>query len=511
MNLAPAPAGLRPEEVALLVSELAPSLIGARIEKVVDYAPGPASEAFVLRLSKAKERFELMFTVRAGYCRVHLLPDKAPAAARPSDKAMALRELLRGGIVESIDQPQGDRVFRLVVTLHREGQGLRRALILELFGNRGRGVVVDRDRRRIRWAVGRGGVEINRDYRYPEPPPKKPSDFATLPFEPTRLIPDDARGTPHAFNFALSRHMAECERVGDFELSRDRASRRVRDEVKKQRRLLSHLGGDLGEAEQWQKYEQRGELVKAELHRLSRGDTSVEVINYFDPEMPKIEIPLDPKLTPVENVERCFRRARKGKRSVSQVEERRDRCQSVIDRLVEVGQQLSELNLESGLHPEAIIKPVQGLLPREKANAGKPGGRKKQQQKAGPRRFRSRQGFEILSGRSSRENDRLTLTVARGNDLFFHRAHQPGPHVILRVPPGKVAAPESIEDASFLAGYLAGWRGPANTMVHWCPTKYIRKPKGLPPGKVLLDRPREFLVRYQPELLEKLTISEPAP
>ena len=113
-----------------------------------------------------------------------------------------------------------------------------------------------------------------------------------------------------------------------------------------------------------------------------------------------------------------------------------------------------------------------------------------------------------MSGRTARENDRLTLSVAHGNDLFFHLASRPGPHVILRVPRGQQVAPESLEDAAFLAAYLAGWRGPSPVLVHWTEVKYVRKPKGSAPGKVSISREREYRVRYQPERLADLVLPD---
>ncbi len=78
--------------------------------------------------------------------------------------------------------------------------------------------------------------------------------------------------------------------------------------------------------------------------------------------------------------------------------------------------------------------------------------------------------------------------------------------MILRVPRGRNASPESIEDAAFLAGYLSGWRGPGAATVHWTEVKFVRKPKRAPVGTVLLSRDREYRVPYRPELLEKLVV-----
>ena len=96
--------------------------------------------------------------------------------------------------------------------------------------------------------------------------------------------------------------------------------------------------------------------------------------------------------------------------------------------------------------------------------------------------------------------------MARGNDLFFHIANRPGPHVILKVPRGRTAAPESIQDAAFLAAYLSGWRGPHETLVQWTEAKYVRRARGQKPGAVFLNRTRDHRVSYTPDLLARLVV-----
>ena len=45
-------------------------------------------------------------------------------------------------------------------------------------------------------------------------------------------------------------------------------------------------------------------------------------------------------------------------------------------------------------------------------------------------------------------------------------------------------------------------------MVHWTEAKYVRKPKGFPPGKVLIEREREFLVSTREGGLSTLTVED---
>src|SRR4030095_16704430 len=84
-----------------------------------------------------------------------------------------------------------------------------------------------------------------------------------------------------------------------------------------------------------------------------------------------------------------------------------------------------------------------------------PGGSRRAPRAPAPRgparRFLSGEGFEILVGRSARDNDELTLRMGKGNDLFLHVSGRPGSHVIVRSVPGKTFPLGTILDAPRLA------------------------------------------------------------
>ncbi len=491
----PAPRGLRPEEVSLLIEELSAVMDGARLEKVFDHGPF----GIVLRITtRALGRVTLLLSTRPGFSRFHVLVDPPTTPAKPTEPVMILREYLRGGVIVGIDQPGGDRLVRLRIRVRRDDVVRERSLVLELFGRGGRLIAFESECRTVRWTAGRGGIELGHSYRFPSAPPKK--EQAGLPFQPELLIDPECRGEPLAFNHALSLRMVEAERRADYDEELQGLTRRVRVESKRRRTLLGKLEKDRADAVRWEEMQQHGELLKGALHLMKRGDSSVTVIDYYDAAQPEISLSLDTKSTPSENVKRYFKRARKRKRSIPFVEARRAECEGDLELLRRV-----EAQLESATDLDSLAAAAERLAKLQiKERSNRTG---KSREKVERRRcYRTREGLEILVGRNAKENDRLSITVARGNDLFFHRADRPGPHVILRVMKGRSASLESIEDAAFIAAYFGGWRGPGKARVHYTAAKYVRKAKGLPPGKVLISREREYLVEYRPELLERIVV-----
>ncbi len=99
-------------------------------------------------------------------------------------------------------------------------------------------------------------------------------------------------------------------------------------------------------------------------------------------------------------------------------------------------------------------------------------------------------GFEILVGRGDEENDVLTFDVAEPDDLWLHVAGGvPGSHVVVRNPERLAELPGPlIERAAALAAWYSKARRARKVDVHLCRVADVSKPRGMPPGKVLLAR-----------------------
>ncbi len=106
------------------------------------------------------------------------------------------------------------------------------------------------------------------------------------------------------------------------------------------------------------------------------------------------------------------------------------------------------------------------------------------------------EGFEILVGRSSEDNDHLTFDVAEPHDLWLHVAGgTPGSHVIVRNPDkGEVPKPV-VERAAALAAWYSKARGAPKVEVHVCRASDVSKPRGAPAGLVELSRYKSVRVK----------------
>ncbi len=112
------------------------------------------------------------------------------------------------------------------------------------------------------------------------------------------------------------------------------------------------------------------------------------------------------------------------------------------------------------------------------------------------------EGFQILVGKSARDNDHLTFRVARPRDLWLHAHGFAGSHVVVRAAPedgtpgdaGSGTHPPTEEVPKGViqrAAELAAWHSKARNArgkvaVHLCRAGEVSKPRGAPPGQVRL-------------------------
>ena len=98
----------------------------------------------------------------------------------------------------------------------------------------------------------------------------------------------------------------------------------------------------------------------------------------------------------------------------------------------------------------------------------------------------------------------LSLKLGAPRDFWFHVAADSGSHVVVRNPDGLDSLPR--ETVQFAAGLAAGYsklRGGGRVAVHVCTCADVGKPRGLPAGKVTIERYRT--VQAKPLRAEDLT------
>lgn len=274
-------------------------------------------------------------------------------------------------------------------------------------------------------------------------------------------------------------------------------SKLLSNEIAKNVKKLSKLEETLQEtvdADRWRKY---GELLNAHLHQLNRGDTTANLIDYYDENQPTISIPLEPTLTPAENAQRYFRKYSKLKNSRSIVEEQ---IQATREEIV---------YLESVLHSVATADPSdiedireelteQGYI-RDRSR--KRGPKRKKKETPDVLKFMSSEGIPIYVGKNNAQNDYLTSKLGRPTDTWLHTKDIPGSHVLIR---SKQYGESTLKEAAMLAAYYSKAKQSGNVPVDYTLIRNVRKPNGAKPGFVIYEGQRTLFVTPDEAIIQSL-------
>ena len=104
-------------------------------------------------------------------------------------------------------------------------------------------------------------------------------------------------------------------------------------------------------------------------------------------------------------------------------------------------------------------------------------------------------GWKVLAGRTDDDNDRLSLSVARPNDWWFHVHGVPGSHVILQGPEGEEPDRATLKSAAAIAAYHSKARDAGVVPVSCTQAKNVSKPRGAKPGTVTIRKETVLKVR----------------
>ncbi|NIP79188.1 MAG: DUF814 domain-containing protein, partial [Gemmatimonadetes bacterium] len=234
----------------------------------------------------------------------------------------------------------------------------------------------------------------------------------------------------------------------------------------------------------------RANVLMARLGEVERGARSVELADF---EGGTLTLELDPSLSPAENAERLYDRAKKRERAARRLPARVREAIAERNRL----ERLLE-SLDAGeADPETVARWLSEVRPDD-------GGGSEAEVRLPYRRFRSSGGLEIRVGRSGRANDDLTFHHSAPDDIWLHARDAAGAHVILRWTGDQNPPQRDLLEAAVLAAVSSKARTSGTVPVDWTRRKYVRKPRKAPPGAVIPERVSTVFVEPDAAVEERL-------
>lgn len=327
-------------------------------------------------------------------------------------------------------------------------------------------------------------------------------------------------GTPKQFAFCPIRQYGSCTQAASFSelldmfyTLRDRTdamrqkSQAVRKTVQnacgRLTRKLAIQSKELEATYDRERLRQLGDILTANLYQVQKGQTAVEVADFYDEEMKTITIPLSPLLSPQQNAAKFYKDYARMKtaekeltRQMALAAEELEYLKSVLEELnrADSDQALDEIKLE--LQNAGYLRPESG---KKRIKAGK----------LPPLHFVSTDGFPIYVGRNNHQNEELTFRSARKDDLWLHASKVHGSHVIVACA-GASVPDNTVTQAAQLAAYYAETAGGQNISVDVTPVRQVKKIPSGKPGMVIYHTYRTIVVNPYPDIVVDTLNAEPA-
>jgi predicted ribosome quality control (RQC) complex YloA/Tae2 family protein len=473
---------LTASEIAKVIDELAPALAGGWIQKVYQ----PTDRMLVLEIRAPGRTHRVLISCYPETARLHFATEAFQNPPAPPSFCQFLRAHLQGARIDQIEQVQGDRIVQLVLTA-KEGPC---RLVAELTGKTSNLLVLDeaghirRDLNGMKDLVGQVYGPPTRQHRE-----RGAADQVRF----SQDIPE----SPFPLSAAIEAHYHKTEAVSVIETVQNARAGILRKSIKKLRRRIEAWHEDLAKAEKYKTYARYGELIKANLGTIHKGQTDVTLVDYFDEELPNLTIPLDQAKTPQGNMDDYFRKHRK---HLAAERELRPRIEEGQQELETLRQEMTAIE-QGTWQPPDKLHPI--MRARTLARTGK--GKGRQEQRQGPfRRFTSSDGLTIYVGRNARENDELTFGLAKSDDLWLHARGTPGSHVVVRLEKGTDPPPETIRDAATLALLYSDLKKSGKGDVIYTRRKWVKKAKGQAPGAVIVTQEKSLHVSLEKKRLDAL-------
>ena len=284
-------------------------------------------------------------------------------------------------------------------------------------------------------------------------------------------------------NFTESKYELMSEAIDNFysvNKSNDRLDqmkssliKKINSHKKSVNKKIKILNNNISKEDQAENSKKKADLLAANLYRINDKSKEIELEDFYN-DNNLIKISLNPMKTPWENIDEYYNRAKKIKAAIVYAKNDLPKQENLLSYLNQLEDFVNRSNSISDLE-EIREEMVDNKLIKKK------GRNKKKSKPSRPFHYKTDNGSDIYVGKNSKQNDYITLKVARKEDLWFHVKDSPGSHVILKT--DKVFD-EDIKKAAYLAALNSSLASANKVDVDYTEKKNVNKAKGAKDGMV---------------------------
>lgn len=516
---------------------------------------------FILTIRSNRENHNLILSFSSEYSRIHLTKRLYDSVLNPKSFTMFLRKHIEGYFIESINQYSTDRIIYFTLKGYNEMQDLNtKYLICEIMGRYSNLILADQDFIIIDALKHDGVGEYNRTilpnakYEFPKTEKLNPYDYDKDQINDlvkNAKNPKDILNIFNGISLTLATPLFYNDKIGDnlynsihsdikpsiiinernkqdfyyiplnYEIvksfdtisemldsyfySQDLKSKVkqktgdlitfVNRQIKKYENKLEKLERELIENESSDYLKLYGELLLS-LPNLKAKEKNVTVLNYYNNEY--VNIPLDNKLTIIDNSNKYFKRYQKSKTSVQYINEQMEITKNEIEYFKVLKYQLDDASINEAIE-------IQDELINGKYLFNKVTQNKKKNQK--PKLLTYIVGDTLISvGKNNIQNEYLTHKFAKAGDTWFHVKGAPGSHVVVHK--ADELTEDEIRTAAGLAAYYSTYKDSSSVAVDYTKIKFIKKIPGRRACFVTYTHQNTIYIDPSEEMVLGLTIKK---
>ncbi len=526
----------------------------ARINKIYQVS----NSEILFQLKTQTTRKNLIISCHTIYNRLNLTERSYPTPEEPSSFVMLLRKHLESATIQSIEQGGLDRYVRLECHMRNEiGDKVIRYLYIELMGKYANlifvdsnGKIMDALKRIPPFENNRRTIQPGAMFKETEIQPDKIDPFHATTYNPELTLTKQF----HGFSPFLSKEieyrlhndesfasiMKEIENSNTLYISnlnneavfhciplthiqspsksypllegldivyfhkeeQDRIKdlagdiyRFVNHELKHQKQKLPKLQASYEESLDCDKWREYGDLLYANQHITTKGETSLQLPSFEDGNL--VTIPLDPKLDINRNAKKCFQKYNKAKKGQVYILEQIEICQNEINYFDGIQQQLDLSSFDDAKEIQQELIEL-GYLKKKVSKIRKA---KKKETLPKVSKITLPNGIQISFGKNNLQNEALTFKLANKTDMWFHTKDFHGAHVVVH---SQELDEETLRCAAQLAAYYSKGRDSSSVPVNYTQIKTLKKIPGAKPGMVSLSTYKTIYIDPDESLIDSL-------
>ncbi|KAF0141234.1 MAG: putative RNA-binding protein [Stygiobacter sp.] len=258
----------------------------------------------------------------------------------------------------------------------------------------------------------------------------------------------------------------------------------IENEIEKSASKLNNLKARIENGSKEEEYQKNGELLLSVIGQINKRDKEIIVEDWKTNQSATIKI--DPKLSPHQNVNSYFDKARSEKIEFEKSAQLYKSAKAKFDRL---------LVLKDELTTDTTVEQLQAIKKELKMNTQQNSNEDKKD-KLPFRHFLIDGKYHFYIGKDSKNNDMLTTKFAKQNDFWFHARSVAGSHGVLRVENTKEAIPKRVlEKAASITAFYSKSKTAKLAPVTYTLKKYVSKNARHEPGQVSVMKESVLLVR----------------